>query len=91
MNIHTFIKKKPYLVWHTKNFEHLSNESIVENVLNYGNFADEIFGNEFNEKIFRSQLVYFKDIDYTEKVIFMKDFEVPDKIIKEKLVEFALS
>lgn len=40
MTIHKFIKKKPYLVWHVKDLDHLSEESIVENVLNYGNFDD---------------------------------------------------
>lgn len=40
MDIHEFIKKRPYLIWYTKNFDHLSEESIVEAVLNYGDFDD---------------------------------------------------
>lgn len=40
MTINEFIKKRPYLVWYTKNFDHLSEESIVEAVLNYGNWDD---------------------------------------------------
>lgn len=52
--------------------------------------AEEIFGKEFNEKLFREQLAYFKDIDYTEKVNFMKGFEVSDEIIKSKLTEISL-
>lgn len=49
----------------------------------------KIFGNEFNEKLFRTQLGYFVDIDYAEKVEFLKGLEVSDKIIKKKLIDFA--
>ena len=52
--------------------------------------AHTIFGNEFNEKLFRTQLSYFEDIDRTEKVQFMDGFEVADDQIKENLVEFSL-
>lgn len=50
----------------------------------------EIFGNEFNEKIFRTQLAYFKDIDYSETVIYKEGFSTDDEIIKKALVEFSL-
>ena len=40
MTIIDFIKKRPYLVWYTKNYDNLSEEAIVEAVLNYGNFND---------------------------------------------------
>ena len=50
----------------------------------------EIFGNEFNEKIFRTQLAYFKDIDYSEQVIYKEGFSIDDEIIKKALVEFSL-
>jgi hypothetical protein len=52
--------------------------------------GEKIFGNEFNEKIFRNQLAYFDGMDYREAVEFMPGFDVPDKVIKEKLVEFSL-
>lgn len=52
--------------------------------------AKEIFSSEFNEKMFRAQLIYFKDIDYSESVIYMKGFEVKDEIIKKALVDFSL-
>lgn len=52
--------------------------------------AEKIFGNEFNEKIFRTQLSYFKDIDYSEKIIYMKGFKIDDKIIKKGLIDFSL-
>jgi len=34
------IKKKPYLAWYVKNPETLSDESVVEHVLNYGDWKD---------------------------------------------------
>lgn len=52
--------------------------------------AKHLFASEFNEKIFRAQLAYFEDIDYTEKVIFMKRFETKDEVIKKALVNFSL-
>jgi hypothetical protein len=52
--------------------------------------ANELFSAEFNEKIFRAQLAYFKDVNYTEKVVYLKGFEVDDKIIEKKLIEFSL-
>ncbi len=51
----------------------------------------DIFGGEFNEKLFREQLSYFKDIDYSEEVIYKNGFKVDDKIIKKELIKFSLS
>lgn len=53
--------------------------------------AEQIFGNEFNKKIFRAQLAYFKDIDYSEKIIYMKNCEVSDKTIQKELINFSLT
>ena len=53
--------------------------------------AKDIFGNEFNEKICREQLAYFKDINYSEEVRYLKGFEVSDKIIKKGLTDFSLN
>jgi len=50
----------------------------------------EIFGNEFNGKLFRSQLSYFKDINYQEEVVYKEGFETSDKIIKKELIKFSL-
>ena len=50
----------------------------------------EIFGHEFNEKIFRTQLAYFEDINYSEKVIYKDGFLVDDELVKKALVEFSL-
>ena len=52
--------------------------------------AKSIFKDEFNEKIFRTQLAYFKDINYSEQVNYLKGFEVSDKIIKKELANFSL-
>ena len=52
--------------------------------------ARKNFGSEFNEKLFRSQLVYFKDINYKESVIFKEGFKVGDKEIQKSLIEFSL-
>lgn len=53
--------------------------------------AKTIFGNEFNEKMFKVQLSYFDDINYQEKIVYKKGFETDDKTIKRALVEFSLS
>ena len=52
--------------------------------------ARHIFGGEFNEKIFRTQLAYFKDVDYSEKVDYLKGFETDDEIIKKELIKLSL-
>ncbi len=53
--------------------------------------GQEIFGNAFNEKLFRSQLAYFDGINYDEVVEFMPGFEVPDEEVKKVLTEFSLA
>lgn len=50
----------------------------------------EIFKGEFNERMFRNQLAYFKDINYSEKVVFKKGFETKEDLIKKKLIEFSI-
>jgi hypothetical protein len=52
--------------------------------------AKNIFGNEFNEKMFRAELAYFKDIDFSEKIIYLKGFEKKDEEIKRTLINFSL-
>lgn len=53
--------------------------------------CQKIFGNHFNEKIFRGQLAYFEGINYSEEVEFLPGFKVSDEKIKKSLVEFSLS
>jgi len=50
----------------------------------------ELFGPEFNEKLFRIQLSYFSDVNYDEEVEFLPGFKVSDEKIKKALVEFSL-
>lgn len=52
--------------------------------------AEQIFGIDFNEKLFRVQLAYFEDIDYTEKIMYMPEFVTGDEAIKKALVEYSL-
>ncbi len=52
--------------------------------------ATEIFGDLFSEKLFRAQLSYFEDVDYTEKVEFMKGFDVSQETIKKNLINLAI-
>lgn len=37
------IKRKPYLIWSTDNYDNLSEKSITENILNYGNWNGHFF------------------------------------------------
>lgn len=60
MTLQDFIKKRPYLVWSTKNYDALNNEVIVEAVLNYGNWDDfkkmiKILGLKKTARIFREK------------------------------------
>ena len=49
--------------------------------------AKKIFGAEFNEKIFREQLSYFNDIDYSEKVDYLPGFAVDESEVRKALAE----
>ena len=55
------------------------------------NKGKELFASEFNEKLLRTQLAYFDDINYTEQVEYMPGFEEAEEKIKSKLVELSLS
>jgi len=50
----------------------------------------ELFGELFSEKLFRAQLSYFADIDYTEKVEYLNDDPPSDDEIKDALTRVAL-
>jgi len=50
----------------------------------------KVFGHEFNEKIFRTQLAYFDDIDYSEQVVYKEGFSIDDGTVKKSLIEFSL-
>lgn len=53
--------------------------------------AKHIFGNEFNEKLLRTQLAYFRDVDYREEVEYLDGFKTSDAIIKKELTKFSIS
>jgi hypothetical protein len=50
----------------------------------------ELFAGEYNEKLFKIQLSYFNDVNYSEEVEFMPGFVVSNKDIKKELIEFSL-
>ena len=52
--------------------------------------ATRIFGELFSEKMFRSQLCYFEDIDYTETVDWLIADPPSDEEIKQRLTEIAV-
>ncbi|MBT5759794.1 MAG: nucleotidyl transferase AbiEii/AbiGii toxin family protein [Candidatus Marinimicrobia bacterium] len=52
--------------------------------------ADDIFGSAFNSQLFRRQLSFFDDINYTEKVEYVGE-PVEDEIIKAFLTEKSFS
>ena len=53
--------------------------------------TNSIFKSEFNEKLFRTQLSYFEDIDYSEEIEYMTGFEKKDDEIKRFLEKISLS
>lgn len=61
-SLKNFIEKRPYLIWHTKNYSGLSQEAIVEAILNYGNFDDfkeliNILGIKKTARIFKKEAI----------------------------------
>lgn len=52
--------------------------------------GEEIFGKEFNERLFREQLSYFDDIDYSETIEFLPGFETDQDEAKKELIKFAI-
>jgi hypothetical protein len=52
--------------------------------------AEILFGGHFSGKLFREQLAYHKDIDYSEEVEFLSGFEVGKEEIKAFLIDKAL-
>ena len=53
--------------------------------------AEALFAGEFNGKLFRQQLSYFDDINYSESIVFRPGFEVPDEEIRKALTEYSLA
>ena len=53
--------------------------------------AGEIFGELFSEKLFRAQLSYFDDVDYTEEVEYLVEAPPSNDEIKRFLTQVSLS
>ena len=49
-----------------------------------------IFGQLYSEKLFREQLAFHNDIDYSEQIEYMPGCEVPEKQIKDFLIDISL-
>jgi hypothetical protein len=52
--------------------------------------AENIYGQEFSAKLFRSQLAFHKDINYSETVEFLPGYEVGEEEVKTFLIDKAL-
>ena len=53
--------------------------------------ARTVFEGAFNEKLFREQLSYHADINYTEPVVYLPGKAVSDEIVKAALKKIAVS
>jgi len=51
--------------------------------------AVTLFPGLFSEKLFRQQLCYFEDVDYTEEVSFLPGHEIDETTIKAFLIDIA--
>jgi len=52
--------------------------------------AERIFGQLFSEKLFREQLAFHEDIDYSESVEYMTGFNVDEQDVKKFLIDKSL-
>lgn len=53
--------------------------------------ATELFGELFSEKLFRAQLSYFDDVDYSESVDYLLPTPPTNDSIKSRLTEIAIA
>ena len=51
--------------------------------------SEKLFQNQFSEKLFRQQLAYHQDIDFTEPVEFIGE-PVPENIVKDFLTKVSI-
>jgi len=52
--------------------------------------AEKLFKDQYSEKLFRQQLAFHKDINYSEPIEFMPGFEEQEPVIKSFLIDKAL-
>lgn len=65
-SLNRFIKEKPYLIWYSKNYNGLSEKSIIEAVLNNGNWDDI---NKLNEILgLKKMQLLFNDLGSQKRV-----------------------
>lgn len=65
-------------------FQQYSLKEVVAN-------ANEIFKNQFSEKLFREQLSYHQDIDYTEEIVYMAGYKIDNNRIRQALTKISTS
>ena len=53
--------------------------------------ATALFGELFSEKMFRAQLSYFVDVDYSEQVDYIISNHPTDEEIKNRLTELSIT
>ena len=80
MTLKNFIKNRSYLFWYVEDLEQISEDFVVEQVLNFGNFSDvkllfKILGikkvaNIFNEHIKKRRCNYRPEIKNYFKLYF---------------------
>ncbi|MBI2338455.1 hypothetical protein HYU95_04715 [Candidatus Daviesbacteria bacterium] len=73
MVIGDFIRKRKHLFWSTKNYDGLSNEAVVEAVLNYGGMDDvreliSLLGIQQVSKIFYDQIRRIR-VNYDPRIV----------------------
>lgn len=59
-------------------------------IADISNVANKIFGELYSEKMFRTQLCYFEDIDYTEKVDYLISNPPTDDEVKLTLTNLSI-
>ncbi len=93
-NLLTLAAMKAYALGHRSKWkDYVDLYFILKDYYNFKeicNEADKIFGQLFNEKLFKSQLNYFVGINYTEEIEYMPGYEVEEQTVKNFLTEIAL-
>lgn len=75
-------KWKDYLDLYFIIRDHFPLQAVIER-------AVKLFPGLFSEKLFRQQLCYFEDVDYTEEVSFLPGHEIDETTIKAFLIDIA--
>jgi len=76
-------KWKDYVDLHFLLRDHFTVEDISQE-------ARRLFDDSFSDRLFRGQLAYHADIDYSEKVDYMPGHEVDGETVKAQLIDRAL-